>query len=393
MIHIVKIQRWLLALLFALTLLLTFSAPLAHADGGAPNLAYVAGTSKGISTLDISQQKVTSTISIGGDPHSVLLSLDGRFLYVTQPALGQVAMLAAKTGETICTAKIPGQPTLLAFDLGTNTLYAGGNADSHVSAIDPMNCKVTATIVTNGPVYGLAIATVGSGTSGGNGDQLWVANSTALTVIDSNTLQQLASIPIAGGPQYLSIPPGTTVYVTTRQGQVDGVDLGSPHRVLSLLTGGTFGPMDYDAITGKIYVPDQKNGQLDVLTPVDQGTTTPPHEPSRVYHFDASPQSIAITSDGQLGFVALHGGNVAMLDIPGEQVVSTIPVGGNPRFIITGLYPPLVGTTPQQASIWGTVINVLAYVFVVALFIVPILLFRRYSRANAHAKDNGKLKL
>jgi hypothetical protein len=95
-----------------------------------------------------------------------------------------------------------------------------------------------------------------------------------------------------------------------------------------------------------------------------------------------SPQSIAITSDGQLGFVALQGGNVAMLDIPGKAVVNTFHVGGNPRFIITGLYPPLIGTTPQQASIWGTVINILAYAAVIALFIVPLLLFIRYSRAG-----------
>jgi hypothetical protein len=91
---------------------------------------------------------------------------------------------------------------------------------------------------------------------------------------------------------------------------------------------------------------------------------------------------VAITSDGQLGFIALSGGNVAMLDVPGKQIVNTLSVGGNPHFIITGLYPPLIGTTPQQASIWGTVVNIVAYVFVIVLFIIPILIFRRYSRVN-----------
>lgn len=71
-----------------------------------------------------------------------------------------------------------------------------------------------------------------------------------------------------------------------------------------------------------------------------------------------------------------------MLDIQGKQIVNTIFVGGNPQFIITGLYPPLVGTTPQEASIWGTVINVAAYVLVIALLIVPIVLFGRYARAG-----------
>src|SRR5260370_450983 len=96
------------------------------------------------------------------------------------------------------------------------------------------------------------------------------------------------------------------------------------------------------------------------------------------------------TRIGQLGFIALAGGQVAMLDIPGKQIINTILVGGNPRFIITGLYPPLVGTTPQGASVWGTVINVAAYVLVIALLIVPIVIFGRYARAGAAGKGKRK---
>ncbi len=77
----------------AATIALLFTIALfpiaAHADGGAPQLAYVAGTPKGISIIDIQQQKVTGTISVQGDPHGTMLSLDGRYLYITQPALGQ----------------------------------------------------------------------------------------------------------------------------------------------------------------------------------------------------------------------------------------------------------------------------------------------------------------
>ena len=347
--------------------MLMFSSSPVHADGGAPNLAYVVGTAKGISTIDIGQQKVTGTIAVDGDPHTIYLSLDGRFLYVAQPGLGRVTMLAARTGQTICTANVPGQPTLLAFDTtpGANVLYAAGNGASSVSAID-----------------GLAVANVGSGSVS---SQIWVAGPTALNIFDP-TGKLLGNIPVPGGPQYLTIPPGTTVYVTTRQAAVDAIDLGT-HRIFSLLTGGTFGPMDYDAITGDVYVPDQQNKRLDVLTPLTSGETVLPPEPNRKFDLGAAPQSVAITSDGQLGFVALRGGNVAMLDVPGRQIVNTIFVGGNPHFIITGLYPPLVGTTPQQASIWSTVINIAAYGLVIALFIVPILLFRRYSRSAPAGKD------
>ncbi|HEY6407532.1 MAG TPA: hypothetical protein VIY29_08700 [Ktedonobacteraceae bacterium] len=383
--------RVLRMLLFfpALVLLWAFSSPLAHADGGAPNLAYVAGTTQGISTIDIGQQKVTGTFNVGGDPHSVMLSPDGRFLYVAQPTLGRVTMLAARTGATICAANLSGQPSLLAFDPtpNANMLYAAGNGDATVSAIDPGNCTIKHTFHTNGPVYGLALAQISSGST--NSNQLWVSNTSAVTIFDT-TGKQLITISIPGGPQYLSIPPGTMAYVTTRQGGVEALDIVS-HKIFPLISGGKYGPMDYDAITGDVYVPDQQHNALIVLTPLSSGGDPLPPEPNHTYNLGVVPESVAITSDGQLGFVALSGGNVAMLDVPGKQIVNTIFVGGNPRFIITGLYPPVVGTTPQQAAIWGTVINILAYVFVIALFIVPLLIFRRYSRVEAsNSKEKKK---
>jgi DNA-binding beta-propeller fold protein YncE len=148
--------------------------------------------------------------------------------------------------------------------------------------------------------------------------------------------------------------------------------------------------MDYDEMTGEVYVPDEQHKRLDVLAPVNAGST-PPHQPNRTIDLGVQPRSVAITSDGQLGFVALAGGNVAMLDIPARQVINTIYVGGNPYFIITGMYPPAVGTTPQQANIWGTVVNVVAYVFVIALLVVPVLLFRRYSRNQRQTQENTQI--
>ena len=64
--------------------------------------------------------------------------------------------------------------------------------------------------------------------------------------------------------------------------------------------------MDYDATTGQVYVPDIQHHLLDVLMPVIPNVTSPQHQPRRVIHLSGSPQSIAITSDGQLGFVAMN---------------------------------------------------------------------------------------
>src|SRR5579859_8199051 len=379
-----KISYWLI-LLACMTLLLLMPS-VARADGGAPNLAYVAGTTQGISVIDVAQQKVSGNIATASTPHMILLSLDARFIYVTQPDTGKVAIMAAKTGQTICTANVPGQPSLLSLDGSTNILYAAGNGANTVTSLDGASCSIKHTFQVKGPVQGLAVATIGTSISGSSGNQLWVADSDSLTIFDGISGKQLGSVSVPEGPQYLSIPPGATVYVTTKKGSILAVGL-NQHQPTTLVTGGKYGPMDYDAITGQVYVPDMQKEQLVVLAPVNPGFT-PPHEPIRTISLCVQPVSVAITSDGQLGFVALSGGNVAMLDIPAHgQVINTFSVGGDPRFVITGMYPPLIGTTPQQASTWTTIINIAAYAFVIALLIVPILLFRRYAKARTQVEQ------
>src|SRR2546430_5208728 len=122
-----------LLLVLALLLFLFPFSQQVYADGGAPNLAYVAGATHGIGVIDIGQQKVTSSIMVDGNPQMILLSLDGRYLFVTQPTLGRVAIISARTGKTICTASLPGQPTLLAVGPQSGALYAAGNGASIVS--------------------------------------------------------------------------------------------------------------------------------------------------------------------------------------------------------------------------------------------------------------------
>ncbi len=384
-------RSYMLFLPFTLLVLLApfIYPPTVYADGGAPNLAYVSGTPKGVSVVDVQQQKVTGTISIPGNPDTVSLSLDGRFLYVTQPQLNKVSIVAAKTGSIICSANVPGQPTLLVFDSNVNTLYAGGSGASSVTVLDATNCKVKRVIQTAGSVFGLAFAAVGASISGGTGDQLWVANPSSIGIFDDISGKALGTVPLPEGPRYLSIPPGATVYAATAKGMVVAVDLNAPYSVTPLLSGGDYGPMDYDATTGEVYVPDQKNNQFVVLTPMNAGFKAP-KEPNRVIKLTSRPSSIAITNDGQLGFGALDDGSVALYDIPGRQVITTIRAGGSPRFIISGVYPPTFGTTPQQASLFEQVANIAGYLIVVALLVVPIILFRRYARRRDPKDDNKK---
>jgi len=75
-----------------------------------------------------------------------------------------------------------------------------------------------------------------------------------------------------------------------------------------------------------------------------------------------------------------------MLDVPGRKITNTKVVGGTPHFIITGLYPPLLGTTPQEASTWSTIIDIAAGVVLLVLIVGSILLIRRNRILNSSKK-------
>lgn len=372
--------RALMPRLFALCLtlsgllLMTLTTPQAYADGGAPNLAYVAGGAQGLSVVDIGQQKVIKTVALAGNPAAVYLTLDGRYVYVAQPGLNRVTMLDANSGGTVCSVGIPGQPSLFAYDPGVNILYVAGNGAASITALEGNSCAIKKTLATSGPVYGMGPAIVGSGQNGGADNQLWFSTSSALNVYQQGKIQ---SISIPGGPQYVTVPQGATVYVTTRAGTVVAVSLQTLQPTAPLVTGGDFGPMDYDMFTGEVYVPDKKHNQLDVLTPIYSESTSLPKEPNHVIPLGVAPQSVAITSDGNLGFVALADGHVAMLDIPGKTLINTISVGGTPSFIITGLYPPPSGSqkgpTVSNSTPFSTM---LLYIMAgVALLLLLVIVF------------------
>ena len=346
----------------------------ARADGGAPNLAYVSDTPKGISIIDIAQQKVVGSLATPANPQSILLSIDGRYLFITQPQQGDFLSLSAKTGKTICTANIPGNPSLLALDPTINALFVAGNDAHRVTELDGLTCQVKHIFLTTGFVYGVALAFADTNLAQPKNNQLWVATTQAIQVFDTSTGQLIDTIMLPQGPHYLTIPPGSTVYATTQQGDIEAIDIKN-HTTMTVVTGGgMYGPMDFNEQTGEIYVPDRTKSRLLILSPVTVGSSLP-QEPVRTISFSSAPTSIAITSDGQLGFVALQNGTVSMLDLPGKQTIITLSVGGSPRFIITGVYPPLVGLLPQEVTPLGMLVNYGAYALLFLLIASPLASF------------------
>ncbi len=331
------------ALVILLALVLACSGVLAllpvgatRADGGAPNLAYVAGTGdagNGLAIIDIAQRKVTRTITLGGAPWGVVLSADNRYAYVTEQAAGQMAIIDTRTYAVTGTIATGAGATGLAIDLADAAQVFVANRDAGtVTALDPDHRRVLATIAVGQQPTGIAIA--GLGTSIGGAPQVFVANagSDTVSVIDALSRQVTATIPVPGGPQYVVVLANASVaYVTTRAGQVVVIALAT-HTVVGTLVrrdGASLGVMDYDAVTSQIYVPDAASGDVSIFAPVTaSGGGGFPNASIQHFPIAGGPSAVAITFDGAYAFIAQRdAGQVTMLDATTRQPLASIAVG------------------------------------------------------------------
>src|SRR5262249_17462392 len=155
-------------------------------------------------------------------------------------------------------------PQGMALDLShsPNLIYVANSGSDTLSMVDPDAHKVVATVTVGKHPTAVAVAGIGSGIVRPDfGDaEIYVANSADNTASVLSTQQRtmIATIPVPGGPLNVVVPgTGGVAYVGTRSGAVVALDLGT-HKVLGTLLQrkGPVGVMDYDAVTGQIYVPD-----------------------------------------------------------------------------------------------------------------------------------------
>jgi YVTN family beta-propeller protein len=387
LVRCVAMLAWL-----AFTAGASLAVPLAaHADGGAPNLAYVVGGGAGhgdLVIIDIAQRRVTGRVHIGGDPHGVALSLDNRFAYVAQTASNDIAVIDAQAKQVAATIPTGRAPDALAIDFTvTGDMFVANRDSNTVSMLDLIDRRSVATIPVGTHPTGVSVAAPGSGTSDPNDAEIYVANtdSDSVSVISAHSKRVIATIPVPGGPISVLVPQSAqssgVAYVGTRSGSIVAVGL-ADHRVLGKLLqmqSSASGQMDYNALTGEVYVPDAAGGVVDVLRPASAGGSgvapTLPAEPARTIAVEGGPSAAAITFDGAYGFLSAAGaGQVTMYDVAAHRALATISVGGAPIGIITGSYPPVLN---QQAA---NVAGILAYICIGAVLLGALGLYLGWSR-------------
>jgi YVTN family beta-propeller protein len=257
------------------------------AHQGMPAAAHAAMTTPGeVWAIDTATDTVVGKVTVGQHPAHVVVSPDGRWVYVTN----------------------------------------GG--DNTVSVVDAGAMKVVATIATGAFPHGIRLSP--------DGRQAYVANlkGGTVSVIDTASRQQVASIPVGRGPAQVGFTDdGRLAFVSlSQEDRVAVIDPRTREVVRKVPVG--YGPIQLFA------TPDSQR-----LLVANQGSRKSPGRTVSVIDLTSfkvtasiptgrGAHGVVVNADGRQAYVSnLYDHTVTVIDLVAHKPVATVPVGAGPNGI------------------------------------------------------------
>jgi YVTN family beta-propeller protein len=288
---------------------------------------------------------VLGTIAVPKGPHGLVVSPDGRKVYVSSDGDATVSVIDTASDRVVGTVDVGPNPHGLAISADGRLLLVSAFGANQAVFID----TVTDRIVGRVPV-----AQAHNGTLSADGRVAWVGSqqqgATALVRIDVPSFKETARVPLDKTPRALDLSPdGRRLYFTvaglaavqvldTTTNQVTGeIAVGaSPHQA----------PFTRDGRWA--LVPSQGPGELGIIDAASgalAGTVA----------VGKTPHWVTSTSDGRTAYVANEGSNdVSVVNLVTRTLVATIPVGNAPRKIAVQSGPVQGATeSPRARTIEG----------------------------------------
>ena len=309
---------------FAALMLTTALAGATMAPAAGPK-AYV-GLFKddAVAVIDVTQNRVLSTIPVPKGPHGLVITPDGRKVYVSSDGASTVSVIDTGKDAVVATIDVGANPHGLAMSRDGRKVLVSGFGSDRVLVIDTASEKVTGEV---------AVPQVHNGAISPDGSRAWVGSQkqgeTAIYVIDLQTMKRVGSLALDKTPRALdSSPDGKRVYFTLAGiNAVQGLDTATTKVVAQVPVGASphLSPSTPDGRWALVAV--QGPGELAIVdTASNSVVATVP--------VGTLPHWIAIAPDGRTAWVANEGSNdVSVVDLSTRAVTATIPVGNAPRKI------------------------------------------------------------
>lgn len=282
--------------------------------------------SDNVSVIDIATNTVIGTIPTGDRPIGVAWSPLGTEVYVTNVNSGTVSVIDTITNTVTATIGVGTWPLGVGATPDGSRLYVSNMLSSSVSVIDTSTNMVIANIPVGGIPEGLVITPDGS--------KVYVPNGTGYytSVISTATNTVIATIPTGNYAQGVAVnPDGTRVYIGNHlDHNVSVVDTSTNSIIATVANVPWPGGIVVDPTGTLVYAAGDRQ-----VTIIDTGTN---NVIGAIPLVPSGPQipcwglGISITPDGSSIYVAQPDQNfVSVFDTSNNSLITTIPVGLNPR--------------------------------------------------------------
>ena len=297
-----------------------------------------------VAVIDTAQNKVVATVSVPKGPHGLVITPDGRKVYVSSDGASTVSVIDTVSDRVIATVEVGANPHGLAVSGDGRRVLALGWGSNRALVIDTATDRV---------ITEVAVAQPHNGTLSRDGSIAWVGSqqqgATALVRLDLTTGKETTRMALDKTPRGLELTPdGKRVFFTLAGSDaIQVLDTASNQVVAQIPVGASphYAPFTPDGRWALAVV--QGPGELAIL---DTATSTV----AAAVPVGKAPHWSTSSSDGRIAYVSNEGTNdVSVVDLAGRRVLASIPVGNAPRKIAVQPGTTAAATSPAPATAAG----------------------------------------
>src|SRR5881409_1665299 len=295
-----------------------------------------------VAVLDTAQNKVVGTIAVPKGPHGLVVTPDGRKVYVSSDGASTVSVIDTATDRVVASIEVGANPHGLAVSGDGSRVLVLGWGSNRALVIDTALDRV---------IGAVPVAQPHNGTLSRDGRTAWVASqqqgATALVRLDLATWKEMARVPLDKTPRGLELSPdGRRIFFTLAG--VDAIQVldTATNEIVTQIPVGTsphYTPFTPDGRWALAVI--QGPGELGILDTTSNtlaGTVAVGKTP----HWSTS------SSDGRMAYVTNESSNdTSVVDLANRTVTATIPVGNAPRKIAVQPVPGAAVAAPAPVRV------------------------------------------
>jgi YVTN family beta-propeller protein len=294
-----------------------------------------------VAVIDMAQNKVVGTIPVPKGPHGLVITPNGRKVYVSSDGASTVSVIDTGSDRVIATIEVGANPHGLAVSGDGRRVLAMGWGTNRVLVIDTATDRVTGEV---------AVAQPHNGALSRDGSVAWVGSqqqgATALVRLDLTAGKETARVALDKTPRGVEVTPDGTRVLFTLAGSdsIHVLDTPSNQVVAQVPVGASphHAPVTADGRWALAVV--QGPGELAILDTA-AGTVAAAVPVGKAPHWSTS------SADGRTAYVTNEATNdVSVVDLAGRRVLATIPVGNAPRKIAVQAGATAAAANPATAT-------------------------------------------